>query len=151
MARGKKKVVEAPVTYILTDKEGHKHVTQDPLSGAQALVEAGNKYSDITARKMDKFYKLEVRMVPKEEAASSLPDILVFQPAEGKAVQIAGKLSEVAGQLDKTRPIYSEGDEILHFAQQVVSAEGAVGGETAAAPAKKHRGRPRKVAAPVAA
>jgi hypothetical protein len=117
---------------------GNNRITPDPVNTALGLISVDMPLSKITARKMDKCFTLETKMVPKSEAETyTLPDIVVLQPAsaDGKTPEVKGKLNDVLGQLDKTSKFYGVGDEVFGFTMQLVEEK-----------AKKSKaGRPRKV------
>jgi len=128
-------------TYVVTMGEGGpgmNRITVDPVGTALGLISPEMPLGNITARKMDKVFTLETKMVPKSEAETyTLPDIVVLQPAsaDGKTPEVKGKLNEVLGQLDKTSKFYGVGDEVFGFTMQLVEEK-----------AKKSKaGRPRKV------
>ena len=126
--------------FLVTEGEGgvgKNHVTPDPVQKAVALLSEGKlPLTQISARKMDKSYTLETRMVPKAEADQyKLPEIIVLQPGvDEKTPEVTGKLSDIVGKLDTKRRFYGMGEEVFGFAMQLVEEKAG----------KKKAGRPRK-------
>ena len=133
-------------TFVVTMGDGgpgNNRVTQDPVATATELVTSEMPLSNITARKMDKCFTLQTRMVPKAEAEQyKLPDIMVLQPGkadgDNPVEEVKGKLPEVVGQLDKSRKFYGVGDEVFGFTMTLVEEKQK----------KSRAGRPRKVKPP---
>ena len=145
MPRGRKpgsKNKDASVNgkFVVTIGEGgagKNRVTDDPVGTALGLISNELPLAQLSARKMDKVFTLETRMVPKTDAEKyALPDIVILQPAaDEKSEEIRGRLNEVLAKLDKTRKFYGVGDEVFGFTMQLVEEKSG----------KKKTGRPRKV------
>jgi hypothetical protein len=119
---------------------GMNRITPDPVGTALTLITPEMPLSNITARKMDKVFTLETRMVPKAEAEQyKLPDIVVLQPAiatdSGPGEEVRGKLTEVISKLNTKQKFYGVGDEVFGFTMQLVEEKSK----------KSKAGRPRKV------